>query len=262
MTGEGLRQEQDHNGNDPNKFCRFYIGADGPDTNSSEEAKNLWDQIKNDFPFFPDLHHIFAARPNITPIAITTGVGPHGKKTLHMQPLSDDEDDIIFTALQVSQIRTLQDALNLAGTTHHKVSPSFETADDKENTPMFCNPVSLQTPIGKKPPKPSLLLLLQDSIAKAKGCIQKLTPKCSLNDMLFDIQKANLDAVNARACDEMKLKKRQCLLEEFKAGIWDAVRSEFHYDLSAITADLSSEPIVFSSTQGKQNKANQIAASV
>ncbi|KIK39194.1 hypothetical protein CY34DRAFT_89645, partial [Suillus luteus UH-Slu-Lm8-n1] len=76
------------------------------------------------------------------------------------------------------------------------------------------------TPIRKKPLKPSLLS--QDSIAKAKGHIQKLTPKHSLNDMLFDIQKANLDAVNAHTCDEMMLKKRQCLLEEFKAGIWDA----------------------------------------
>lgn len=104
-----------------------------------------------------------------------------------MQPPSDDEDDVVFTASQVSQIRTLQDALNLAGTTRRRVSPSFETADDKENTPMFRDPISLQTPIGKKPPKPSSLS--QDSIAKAKGCIQKLTPKRSLNDMLFDIQK-------------------------------------------------------------------------
>lgn len=42
MTGEGVCQEQDHDSNDPDEFCRFYIGADGPDTNSSEEAKNLW----------------------------------------------------------------------------------------------------------------------------------------------------------------------------------------------------------------------------
>lgn len=104
-----------------------------------------------------------------------------------MQPPSDDEDDTVFTASQVSQIRTLQDALNLAGTTCRGVSPSFETVDDKENTPVFRTTFSSQTPIGKKPPKPSLLS--QDSIAKAKGRIQKLTPKCSLNDMLFDIQK-------------------------------------------------------------------------
>jgi hypothetical protein len=104
-----------------------------------------------------------------------------------MQPPSDDENDIFFMASQASQIWTLQDALNLAGTTHCRVSPSFETADDKENTPMFHNPISLQTPIGKKPLKPALLL--QDSIAKVKGHIQELTPKCSLNDMLFNIQK-------------------------------------------------------------------------
>ncbi|KAG1829879.1 hypothetical protein EV424DRAFT_1316324 [Suillus variegatus] len=101
---------------------------------------------------------------------------------------------------------------------------------------MFRDPISLQTPIGKKPPKPSSLS--QDSIAKAKGRIQKLTPKRSLNDMLFDIQKANLDAVNARSRDEMKLKKRQCLLEEFKAGIWDA--AEYRKQLDRIEDDSSS----------------------
>jgi hypothetical protein len=40
MTGEGVRQEQDYDGSDSEEFCRFYIGVDGPDANSSEEAKN------------------------------------------------------------------------------------------------------------------------------------------------------------------------------------------------------------------------------
>jgi hypothetical protein len=42
MTGGGVHQEQDYEGSDSEEFCRFYIGADGPDANSSEEAKNLW----------------------------------------------------------------------------------------------------------------------------------------------------------------------------------------------------------------------------
>ncbi|KAG2131170.1 hypothetical protein BD769DRAFT_1307439, partial [Suillus cothurnatus] len=58
MMGEGVHEDQDHDGGDSDEFCRFYIGANGPDANSSEEAKNLWDQIKNNFLFFPDLHQI------------------------------------------------------------------------------------------------------------------------------------------------------------------------------------------------------------
>jgi hypothetical protein len=106
---------------------------------------------------------------------------------LHMQPPSDDKDDVVFMASQVSQIQTLQDALNLASTAHRGVLPSFEITDNKENTPIFHPSVSSQTPTGKKPPKPSSLS--QDSIMKAKGRIQKLPPKCSLSDMLFNIQK-------------------------------------------------------------------------
>ncbi|KAG2122243.1 hypothetical protein DEU56DRAFT_746050, partial [Suillus clintonianus] len=218
---EGLRESQDSDNGDPtNEFCQFYIGANGPDATSTEEAKNLWEEIKNDFPFFADLHQIFAARPNVTPIAVTTGVGPHGKKTFHMQPPSDDEDNTTFTASQVSQIRTLQDALNHANTAPRAASPSFEFVNDKENTPFFHAMMSSQTPIRTKAPKPSSMS--QDSITKVKGRIQKITPKRSIEDTLFEIQRVNLNAMNARAREELLLKKRNCLLEEFKAGIWDA----------------------------------------
>lgn len=59
-----------------------------------------------------------------------------------MQPPSEDKDDTIFIASQVRQIQTLQNTLNLAGTTHCEIVPSFETADDKENTSIFCSTFS------------------------------------------------------------------------------------------------------------------------
>jgi hypothetical protein len=60
---------------------------------------------------------------------------------------------------------------------------------------------------------------------------------CSILHYLISFR-ANLDAVNASACDEMKLKKRQCLLEEFKAGIWDV--AEYRKQLDWIEDDSSS----------------------
>ncbi|KIN97342.1 hypothetical protein M404DRAFT_78630, partial [Pisolithus tinctorius Marx 270] len=83
-TGNGVREDND--GSDSEEYCNFYIGADGPNDSTSEEAKNIWDQITREFPLFPELHRIFVAHSNVTPIAVTTGVGPHGKKTLHLQP--------------------------------------------------------------------------------------------------------------------------------------------------------------------------------
>jgi hypothetical protein len=49
------------------------------------------EQIVEDFEFFPALHAIMATRPNVTPICVTTGVGPHGSETLLIQEPSDNE---------------------------------------------------------------------------------------------------------------------------------------------------------------------------
>ncbi|KAF9234515.1 hypothetical protein BU15DRAFT_36655, partial [Melanogaster broomeanus] len=56
-TGSGIRGEDDSLSDD-DEFCEFYIKAHGPDENTTEEALNLWEQIKKVFPFFLDLHRI------------------------------------------------------------------------------------------------------------------------------------------------------------------------------------------------------------
>jgi hypothetical protein len=87
------------------------------------------DEIVSKFPFFPDLHRMLSTRPNVTPIVITTGVGPAGKKTLHYQAPSKDEDEHeedeheghpasppsqVFSATQMQQFWTLQEAFDAA----------------------------------------------------------------------------------------------------------------------------------------------------
>lgn len=44
------------------------------------------EKIEEEFQFFPRLHAIFASRPNVTPIVITTALGPQGQKTIWYQP--------------------------------------------------------------------------------------------------------------------------------------------------------------------------------
>ena len=191
-TGNGVREEGDNDGSDSEEYCNFYIGADGPDENTSDEAKNIWgmwchcehlitnfcaDQIIREFPFFPELHTIFVARPNVTPIAVTTGVGPHGKKTLHMQPIDKPQQDI------TDQIQTLQDALNHAQA--QRTSDDVRSSQsplEKENLLS-----SMQTPVSKKGPKASPLS--QESFSKAKESIQKVSKKRTIEDTLFEIQR-------------------------------------------------------------------------
>lgn len=45
--------------------------------------------------FFPSLHRLYASRPNINPPAVTTGVGPHGRRVTYMQPPDDHIDPAI-----------------------------------------------------------------------------------------------------------------------------------------------------------------------
>ena len=128
------------------------------------------------------------ARPNVTPIAVTTGVGPHGKKTLHLQPL-DPEPQAEFTDSQVSQFCTLHDALNHVQTQGSAGAVKGDTVDlslgclEPENFSLK----NTQTPANKRGPKPSSFS--QESLSKAKERIQKAPKKRTIEDTLFDIQK-------------------------------------------------------------------------
>ena len=48
------------------------------------------EEIEAKFKFFPRLHSIFASHPNITPIVLTTTLGPHGRRTVWLQPPDDN----------------------------------------------------------------------------------------------------------------------------------------------------------------------------
>ncbi|KIK73192.1 hypothetical protein PAXRUDRAFT_124964, partial [Paxillus rubicundulus Ve08.2h10] len=70
--------------------CRCFIEAAGPNESTPDEARNIW---VSQFPFFPDLHRIWATKPNKNPIVVTTGVRPSGKRMLIMQPLTSSRAD-------------------------------------------------------------------------------------------------------------------------------------------------------------------------
>ncbi|KAG1764981.1 hypothetical protein EDD22DRAFT_845578 [Suillus occidentalis] len=143
------------------------------------------------FRFFPVLHRILSSHPNVTPIAIPTGIGPHGKKTVHFQVPSDDEgDEVGFSADQDQQSQML---------TLHGVLKAEATR---------CKP-------------PKALSLSQSSVEKARHCISKVPEKRSLDETLMDMQRASLEAIGAHAAVDLCLQECQILLKEFEAGIWD-----------------------------------------
>ncbi|KAF8233039.1 hypothetical protein L208DRAFT_1422999 [Tricholoma matsutake] len=61
----------------------------------------LKNEIEEEFPFFPTLHHIWASHPNVTPIIITTVLSLQGLKTVLYQPPNNNsnaEDNIATVA--------------------------------------------------------------------------------------------------------------------------------------------------------------------
>ncbi|KIK90963.1 hypothetical protein PAXRUDRAFT_14050 [Paxillus rubicundulus Ve08.2h10] len=109
VTGEdiGPNSEDSSDGT-----CRCFIKGAGPNESTPKEVRNIWDDVVSQFPFFPDLHPIWAIKPNKNPIVVTTGVGPSGKRTLIMQPLTNSRADneaskrseVEFTNSQIQEI--------------------------------------------------------------------------------------------------------------------------------------------------------------
>ncbi|KAI6006490.1 hypothetical protein F5J12DRAFT_892685 [Pisolithus orientalis] len=80
ITGEGIGTDAE-DGMDV-ETCTYFIKATRPNEGTPMEARNIWDDIISQFPFFPDLHCIWAMKPNKNPIAVTMGVGPSRKRAL------------------------------------------------------------------------------------------------------------------------------------------------------------------------------------
>ncbi|KAJ7436138.1 hypothetical protein B0H11DRAFT_1831189, partial [Mycena galericulata] len=90
VTGGGLRNDDEGSGEDVHEFLECYISPEGPDHDTTEKARNLWEDIKKRFAYFPVLHKFLGARSNIVPPVLTTGVGPQGRKVVHLQAPTHD----------------------------------------------------------------------------------------------------------------------------------------------------------------------------
>ncbi|KAG9090009.1 hypothetical protein FS749_000889 [Ceratobasidium sp. UAMH 11750] len=98
-TGEGLKRDpetENTNGTGPGiaeTELQYYIPPTGPDQNTPDVARNIWDAITLKFPQFPCMHELLSTRPNQVPIAVTTALTPSGPATVLHQPPSDSEGD-------------------------------------------------------------------------------------------------------------------------------------------------------------------------
>ncbi|KAF6746271.1 hypothetical protein DFP72DRAFT_1076477 [Ephemerocybe angulata] len=239
----GLRLEKGQLGEAAggNDALDFYIGADGPNSDTPAHAQNLWQEINSAFPFFGRLHRQTATRPNVVPIVVTTGVGPHGSQSLWLQPRNQGavnnlssqaapalDDNLSSQALDnflgINTTKTLGQGAPLS---RSSLFSSVHSESQAPPPPLSQLPPSAQS--SKRPPK----LSTQARAAADKIASVKLVPqKRSLQETLSDITERNFTLLTARADRDSQTQTRQVLLAEFNAGLW--TREEYRAEVNAL----------------------------
>jgi hypothetical protein len=148
----------------------------------------LLEQIEKDFKFFPRLHQIFASRPNVTPIVITTGLGPHGRKTVWYQP---PDDELPHASGPLPPFTPIRSPSRAFGT---DVTPAIvnQIAAAPISTPV--PPATFPDNSVAPPPSssgqcaPKSSAISREAIEKARSYIEKVPQKRTLLDTLIEIQ--------------------------------------------------------------------------
>ncbi|KAF4562669.1 hypothetical protein EYR36_004063 [Pleurotus pulmonarius] len=225
-TGEGLKDDNhDDSGDDGEAkeiYMRFYIAPDGPDHDTSGEARNIWDAPRGREILYlqdpnagitPEAHGSTADLPDIPidprllnmPEPVTSSAG-----RLSPAPLSRASSfDIPSTPVLVHSF----------GTEMVNTTPAATTSSTSDSTASLASPSIMSTP-SKRAPKPSHLS--DEALSKAKASIQVVPRKRSLEEQIFDIQKQQIAQLAKDAQADRVFKKRKLLLKELELGIWDA----------------------------------------
>jgi len=146
------------------------------------------EQIVGDFSYFPEMHRLFSTHPNFNPPAVTTGVGPQGRKTVHFQALTDFQRaispviDPSLIGLTYPQHPLASSDIFNATENEPAVVPSYEpvtladpvAAGNKEN-----GEVALTTPARVSKTSAFGFTKLDDAVRKARDLIKPLSAKRS-----------------------------------------------------------------------------------
>jgi hypothetical protein len=147
------------------------------------------EQIKKYFRYFPELHQLWATRPNVNPPAITTGVGPHGRSTLYIQPLDDCNIDPALRDPPVNFSRSF--GTNTTNTVPQASLPiPFTQSNTLPSTPASRSSVESGTSNENETPSatPRPKSYLDEALAKARASIKKIPQKWSFEDRIIELQ--------------------------------------------------------------------------
>ncbi|KAG8957815.1 hypothetical protein FRC05_009568 [Tulasnella sp. 425] len=233
----------------------LYVPPEGPTEETTDEGRNLWEDINKKFIFFGRLHSLVATRPNMNPISITTGAGPLGSTTLHPQPPSPDayvtgtgsskgwdglsNSDFAYSFPGADPFSvTGSDFLNQLGgsfpppsglpalsntstqVTQSAISSSLSTPASLPTSQLApAAPASSQASAKGKVFKPQPPKVSSLSEAVIKKAAKRKSEKKGLEEVLISIHKSNASAVAKRLKAETQLKRNDQILAQFNAGL-------------------------------------------
>ncbi|KAL0957240.1 hypothetical protein HGRIS_001055 [Hohenbuehelia grisea] len=227
------------------EYLDFHIPPEGPGAGTSEKAKNPWDKLSSEFPFFKELHALLFTHPNVTPPAITTGVGPHGRKVVHYQPPNLPQNTQVPVPASSDPFHGLIDLVLVNNPPLNPVTllriPSLPKAlddahvsSDKENVPLPA------TPTPKTKPKASQF---GEHIKRANQKISVVPRKYLLNFK----QKTSRQNVIAMA------QENRCLMLEERKQLMDLF-NQLKESLPARYDSVKPAPLAASPTPSKRGR--------
>ncbi|KIO26185.1 hypothetical protein M407DRAFT_24519 [Tulasnella calospora MUT 4182] len=227
----------------------LFVGAGGPDEATPEPAKNLWDQINQEFQYFGELHRLISSRPNVIPISITT-LGPAGTQTVYPQPPSSTATTTgqppsiptpsVTQSTFVSDVRPPPSGYlpNSQASDRDPSPPNGLEATNNSSPPPPGPATPLPVPAPKpssnrkkalkpQPPQPSTLSKkLVSHVGKSSG------PKRGWEEALISFQEHSLHASLAVEKAKAQNEAKQIALQELQLGIIskEEYRAQFGLD--------------------------------
>ncbi|KAJ3747951.1 hypothetical protein DFH05DRAFT_1458195 [Lentinula detonsa] len=223
----------------------YQISATGPDHDTEDRAKSIWERIVKEFKYFPDLYRVWCTKPNLVPICATTGVGPNGGEFVLIQQIPDASQMHPSPSHIPSPLRP-SSSLNSVHSNTSASSGSSPTLSENAVTPLQSG---FQTPAkenavpasSQRGPRSSAFSSLSFS-GNTNKTPSGVPPKPNFEDKMIGLQKEMMEHAQKRADNVQSLKRlcedrktedqrlKRCkllqdgraqLFAEFQAGIWD-----------------------------------------
>ncbi|KAH6871176.1 hypothetical protein BKA70DRAFT_1241941 [Coprinopsis sp. MPI-PUGE-AT-0042] len=223
VTGGGLTD--DLGSNVQNGVVIDRVTAAGPNETTPPSARNLWDQIRQEWPLFPAFHQHLGSRPNVSPVVITTALGPNGQETVWLQRHQS-------TAPSPSQLPAAPSSSSTSATN----VPSHDSQSGlASGNRAFATDLSNNSSIGSINPSMQPPSALHKAIASNTKASASKHPH-SVAETLVGLAEQNLIALQKKMLQDQHIAQCAQLLEEFKAGVW--TREELKEELQKLDAKL------------------------